>query len=305
MRITSEVMVTRSLDRLQTRLQAYERGQSELASGKKILRPSDDPGGARRSMSLRAAMESRQQELRNASDAEGWLDNTDSQLQNGLSRIARARDLAVGGATLKDPNAREAIAIEIREIAKELEGIANTRHMGRPLFGGFSAGDAVTVDTGLDPMTTFVPGPDEGLEEVRRRVSDTEQVRVNVTAAEWLGDPEDPEGDNDLITFLHGLADDIEAGRQDATSARLAGIDAAADQVAGKLADVGAAMNRVDSAKARAQESLLTLRTELSNVEDVDVAEGIMELQVQEIGYQATLQALSQALPPSLVSFLR
>jgi flagellar hook-associated protein 3 FlgL len=30
-----------------------------------------------------------------------------------------------------------------------------------------------------------------------------------------------------------------------------------------------------------------------------------MELQVQEIGYEATLQALAKALPPSLVSFLR
>jgi hypothetical protein len=49
----------------------------------------------------------------------------------------------------------------------------------------------------------------------------------------------------------------------------------------------------------------LTMRTELSNVQDVDVAQGMRELQFREIRYQATLHALSQALPPSLVNFLR
>lgn len=302
MRITSEVMVTRSLDRLQTRLQGYERSQSELATGKKILRPSDDPGGARRAMSLRAAMESRQQELRNANDAHGWLDNTDGQLQSGLSRLARVRDLAVNAATLQDPGQKPAIATEIRAIAEELVGIANTRHMGRPLFGGFSADDAVTVDAGPPVAVTFDP-PAGQADEVTRRVSDTEQVRVNMTAAEWLGAT--GVAGEDLVSFLHGLAADVDAGDQPTISSKLAGLDRARDTMSASLADIGAAGNRVASAKARAEDSLLTMRTELSNVQDVDVAEGMMELQIQEIGYQATLQALSQALPPSLVSFLR
>jgi flagellar hook-associated protein 3 FlgL len=302
MRITNEVMVTRSLDRLQTRLQAYERSQSELATGRKILRPSDDPGGARRAMSLRASMESRQQELRNANDAEGWLNAADGQLQSGLSRLARVRDLSVSAATLQEPGQKSAIATEIRAIAEELVGIANTRHMGRPLFGGFSAGDAVTVTQ--DPFAvTFDPEAGQA-DGVKRRVSDTEQVRVNTTAAEWLGAVPGTDG-QDLISFLHGLAADVDAGDQEAVSSKLTGLDQARDTMSASLADIGAAGNRVTSAKARAEDSLLTMRTELSNVQDVDVAQGMMELQIQEIGYQATLHALSQALPPSLVSFLR
>ena len=302
MRITSQTMVTRSLDRLQSRLQAYERSQSELATGRKILRPSDDPGGARRAMSLRASMESRQQELRNASDAEGWLNNTDGQLQSGLSRLQRIRDLTVNAASPQDAGQRVAIASEVRAIAEELVGIANTRHMGRPLFGGFSADDAVSVQAGPPLVVGFDP-PAGQADEVKRRISDTEQARVNVTAAEWLG-ATGVEGE-DLISFLHGLAEDIEAGDQEAVSGRLEGLDRARSTMSASLADIGAAGNRVASAKARAEDSLLTMRTELSNVQDVDVAQGMMELQIQEIGYQATLHALSQALPPSLVSFLR
>jgi hypothetical protein len=37
----------------------------------------------------------------------------------------------------------------------------------------------------------------------------------------------------------------------------------------------------------------------------VDEAEAVVELQWQEVGYEATLGTLARALPPSLVSFLR
>jgi flagellar hook-associated protein 3 FlgL len=300
-RITSEVMVTRSLDRLHHRLRAYERSQSELATGRTILRPSDDPSGARRALSLRAAMRAREQEVRNATDARSWLDRADSELQSAMTRLARVRELAVAGSSSQAPGANHAIATEIRHIAEELTGIANSRHNGRPLFGGFAAGDALVVDHGPPVATTFVP-PSGQPEQVQRRVSDTEHVRVNVTAAEWLG-AHGPDGD--LISFLYALAADLEAGDTQAVSGRLPGLARASATIAGSLADLGAATNRVDSAQARAMDTLLTLRTELSNVEDVDIAAGIMELQVQQVAYEATLQALAKALPPSLVAFLR
>lgn len=305
MRITSDMLATRSLDRLQSRLKAYERTQSQLATGKRIMAPSDDPGGARRAMTLRASMRAREQEMRNIEDAVGWLNNADSQLQSAAERARRARDLTVDGATLKDAGAHKAIATELRAIADELVGIANTQHSGRPLFGGFASGDAVTEDAITGDLSFE---PDGTVEEVVRRVSDTEQVRVNTTAAEWLGadTPPDADGDSgDLVTQLRKLADSIEAGDQDAATAGIATLDAGVERITGTLADIGAATNRVDSAKQRADDSLFTLRTELSNVEDIDVAEGMMELQIQEVGYQATLQALAKALPPSLGSFLR
>jgi flagellar hook-associated protein 3 FlgL len=298
MRITNQTMVTRSLDRLQTRLQAYERGQSQLATGKRILRPSDDPGGSRRAMSLRASLEARQQELRNADDARGWLDNADTQLQSGLSRLQRVRELTVAAANSQGAWSRDAIAAEIRQIGEELLGIANARHLGRPLFGGFAAGDAVT---GAPGTFAFTPAGGE-TEAVTRRVSDSEKVTVNVTAAQWLGVGG---ADGDLLTLLGDLADEIQAGDAAVVGGRLAALDRALATISDNLATIGAATNRVDAARERALDNSLTIRTELSNVEDVDVAQGMMELQIQEIGYQATLQALAQALPPSLVSFLR
>lgn len=305
MRITSEVMISRSLDRLNTRLKAYERTQSELATGRRIIKPSDDPAGSRRAISLRATMQTHERNLANVSDAIGWLDAADAQLQSGLERLGRARELTVRGSTSSGLSERMALASEIEQIAEELLGIANASHVDRPLFGGYSEGPAVTRDTTTTPPTYSFAG---GQEEVTRRVSDTELVRVNTTAAEWLGvNPADPDDGTHLLAQLDALVADLRnpAKGPGDISPYLDTLKAAQDVMASRLADIGAATNRVESARDRAEAQLLTVRTELSNVQDVDVARGVMELQIQQVAYEATLQALAKALPPSLGAFLR
>ena len=138
-----------------------------------------------------------------------------------------------------------------------------------------------------------------------RRVSDTELVQVNVTAGEWLGD--DGAG-GDLLSTLERLAADLRDPAVTPTQIGTVYLDAlrvAHDVMASSLSGIGAATNRVESARDRAEAQLLTVRTELSDVQDVDIAKGVMELQIQQVAYEATLQALAKALPPSLGAFLR
>lgn len=313
MRITSEAMVLRSVDRLQGRLGLYERAQTELASGRRILRPSDDPAGARRAMSLNSSLQAREQELANIDDARGWLDMADSQLQSVTTRLSRARELVTNGANSQSLESRQALAAEIRQITEEIAGIANAQHMERPLFGGFGSGEQVTKVAGewRYPADRTGGAPDQ----IMRRVSDSEQVRINVTAAEWLGttDLDATEADGvtplkgpALLNLLEQIAADLDSGAPSGDiSAHIGSIVSATKLVTDSLSQVGAATNRVESARARTMDLQLTLKTELSQVQDLDLAQGMMEMQVQQVAYEATLQALGKALPPSLVAFLR
>ena len=54
-----------------------------------------------------------------------------------------------------------------------------------------------------------------------------------------------------------------------------------------------------------AEDRMLNLRSSLAEVEDTDLPRTIMELQMQEIAYQAALGATSRAMQPSLLEFLR
>ena len=57
--------------------------------------------------------------------------------------------------------------------------------------------------------------------------------------------------------------------------------------------------------KSQNSSDSLTMKQNLSNVEDADLAEVMMNLQTQQVAYQAALQATARAIQPSLADFLR
>ena len=296
MRVTSEMMVTGSLRRLQSRLERYERAQVELSSGKRVLEPSDDPAQASRGLGLRAALRAREQELRAATDAQALVDRADAQLQSASSVLQRARDLAVRAANPMSPSERQAVAEELAQIGEQLQSIANTRHRDRPVFAGFQDVDPVAQVAGA-----WTYRGDDGA--IVRRVSDQDRIQVNVTAEQVFGFDGAP--GTDTFSMLDDLRTAVLADDAAGVQAGLADVDTGLQRINGGLATIGAAANRVDQARVRTEESQLALKAELSDVEDVDVAEAIMDLQVEEMAYQATLQALGRSLPQTLVSFLR
>lgn len=85
----------------------------------------------------------------------------------------------------------------------------------------------------------------------------------------------------------------------------LSRLDAVTGSMKTALSDVGARENRVDTAMSNLDSATLDTRSALSNVEDVDIASATMDLQMQEVAYQASLAATARVIQPSLVDFLK
>jgi len=294
MRVTSEMMVTGSLQRLQGRLQRYERAQVALATGKTMQRPSDDPAQASRALTLRAALQSRSQELRAAADATSLVERSDAELQSASNVLQRVRELTISAGGVSSQTQRDAIATEIHQLQEQLLSIANTRHRGQALFAGHQDGTAIAHDG-----VAWEYLGDQGA--IMRRVSDSDRVQVNVTAASVFGFAD---GD-DVFTLLDDLRAAVTADDTAGVQAGLQGVDRALSRVWDGLATLGATSARVDAARQRTVDGELILRSELAEVEDVDMARAFMDLQVEEVAYEATLQALGRSLPQTLVAFLR
>jgi flagellar hook-associated protein 3 FlgL len=294
MRISQQQLVANSLERMRKRLGEYERVQTQLGSGKVIQKPSDDAGRMNTILALRSTHRSREQEARNAQDGATWVGLTDTKLQEASEALRRARDLIVAAGNPMRPEERSAAAAELRAISEELAAIANSKHHDQSVFGGFADGSAVTQVAGVWTFTG-----DAG--KVTRRISDYEVVTVNLSANEVFGFAA---GDN-VFDRLTSIAADIEADVPNAASVALADVDAAADRIYLGLAQVGATGNRIERALTRNSSETLTIKGELSHIQDTDLAEAVMELQLQEVAYQATLAALAKSLQPSLVDFLR
>jgi flagellar hook-associated protein 3 FlgL len=77
------------------------------------------------------------------------------------------------------------------------------------------------------------------------------------------------------------------------------------DRVTGALSEVGTRTARVERALQSAKDAELGLTNSLSEIENTDLPKAMVELQMQEVAYQAALAATARVLQPSLVDFLR
>lgn len=295
-RITQKGMHHRVLGNLQGNLQRLQRTQEQLSSGRTILRASDSPTGAVGALHSRAELRRFDQMLRNADDATSWLGTADNVLVQALDSTRRVRELALaGGNAATGSAAREAIAAELDVLREGLLMLANTRHLGRPVFNGTSDGTLA-----FDPTTGAYLG-DAG--RVTRAVGPGAEVQVNLPGTQPFGDPAD--GD-DLFAVIANLAANLRNGDTAAVvGSDLDAIDRSLARLTDSVAAVGARYHHVETMRTRTEDAKVRLTSSLSEIEGVDLAAAIMELQLQQVAYEAALGASARAIQPSLMDFLR
>jgi flagellar hook-associated protein 3 FlgL len=137
-------------------------------------------------------------------------------------------------------------------------------------------------------------------EGITRRVSNADRIRIDITGPEAFGTP----GPDDLFGLIARIATNVESN-PGALSADLQDLDVALDRLLGAAASVGARSARMEAAARVNTDLQLTLAAQLVDVEDIDLAKTIMELNQTEVGYKAALQATAQVIQPTLVDFLR
>ena len=293
-RITQRSIAQRTTGNLQMALSRMARTQEQMSSGRLISKPSDNPVGTVSALRFRADIRQTEQFMRNADDGLAWLGNADRMMTSTLDQVRRAQELTLQGMNgSAGPNERQAIAVEIEALRDSLIGIANSQHVGRPLFGGTAGVSRPYAADG-----TYVADP-AGPEVIARAVAPGEQVRINITGPEVFG----PEGNN-LFNVLTQIADDL---RNDTANlgAGLVAIDERMRNITDALGQIGARYNRVETMKNRSTDQLGALKQSLSQVEDIDLPQTIMDLQLQETAYKGALSATARVLQPSLVDFLR
>ncbi|MBB3083139.1 flagellar hook-associated protein FlgL [Geodermatophilus sabuli] len=293
MRITQRAVALTSLQGLNRNLDAVGHLQQQLTSGRAISAPSDSPTGANRAMQTRGDQAAVAQQARNLSDGRSWVEATDTALTSMTDMTRRIRDLTVQAQNTGALSAasKEALAAEVKTLREGLLAVANQTIQGRPLFGGVTNGGKAYNDAG-----EFIG---DASNQVKRRISDTEVVRIDVTGPEVFG-----ADDENLFAVIERIGRDITAD-----PARLAGhlteLDAVTEQMLTAMAGVGARALRIEKAEQVNADRGLDLTTQLSAVEGIDLPKTIMELEMQKVGYEAALSATAKALQPTLVDFLR
>jgi flagellar hook-associated protein 3 FlgL len=265
--------------------------QARLSSGKQITKPSDDPFGTSRALLYRAGLAANSQYQANTADASSWLGATDTALGQMGSDANRARDLILQGANgTLSLNQRGAIASELDQIAESIKSAGNTQYAGRYILSGSATTTAPFSTSGAD---TYLGNTDSMSREIGQNI----QVPVNVTGDTVV---------TPLLAAIRQAAVDLRAGGTPAnlSTTDIAAIDAASDTILTTRASVGARTNRLSSATDRLQQLEEAQTQQLSDTEDADVAQTMIDYSTQTSVYQAALKAGAQLIQPSLLNFL-
>ena len=136
-RVTQSMLVSRYLINTNRNLSNAQILQNQIATGKEINRPSDNPFKANRIMQLYSEISANNQFKENIKDTDNWLNETDTalnSLDNVYSRI-RHLQVKVGNGSYSDDE-RLSIQLEIKELNTQIMQILNTNTDGNYIFGG-------------------------------------------------------------------------------------------------------------------------------------------------------------------------
>lgn len=296
-RMSSEQAVRNFLVDLQGNYRSLAESQRQVATGKRILTPSDDPVGVAIGLGLRRDQSATATWNRNIDDSLTWLATTDSALGQALEIVQRARELAVqgGNGTLSEAS-RRLIASEVAGLRGQFVEVGNSSLGGRFIFGGTG-----TDTQPFDPATAAAAVP-VNTGAITREVAPGAVLSVNVTA-DRLQDA--PGGTPDIFTVLQDLSDALQTNDTTGISTALDRLDAHQDNISALRGEGAAKINRLELTQSRYSAQTIAMGDQLSKIEDVDMAEAITNLTMRESVYKAALATGARVIQPSLVDFLR
>jgi flagellar hook-associated protein 3 FlgL len=141
MRISTAGIHHAALNALLGQQSVLSRTQQQIASGKRVQTPADDPVAAVHILELQRALAESDQFTLNADMAKNRLTLEEQALADTNTLITRVRELTVQGNNGSvDPASRRMLATEVRSRLKELVDIANRRDAnGEFLFSGYAS----------------------------------------------------------------------------------------------------------------------------------------------------------------------
>ncbi|KLU57500.1 flagellar hook protein FlgL [Paenibacillus sp. VT-400] len=306
MRITNNMLSSQLILNLNRNAQQMNSTQTQLATGRKINKPSDDPVGITYSLRYRAELSSNEQYQKNVDSAVSWLDFNDTVMDQAGSVVQRLRELTVQAATGTNPqSALDSINEEVKQLKAQLVDISNSTLNGKYVFNGETYDVKpydfpTSADGSFDTTNAASVVTDSG--KINFIVGESIQLPINVTGNEVFGDS--TEADN-LFVIFNTISQALASGDQKEVSNQLANIDTRTNKMLAIRAEIGAKTNRIELMQGRLSDLEVNLTDLQAKVEDADYAELSIKSKIQENIYNASLSAGAKIISQSLVDFLR
>ena len=293
MRITNQIIDRRALEAIQKSVSGLEESHAQVASGTRLRSAADDPAGYVGVMSADRRLAALVQYRRNVSAAEARLGAEEAALDQVTDLLARARELAISQAASNGTTATRLIAkAEVDQLLAEVVKLGNTKLGNSWLFGGdFSDTAPFTPAGAVNPARPPVGGGSVEIGEGQTVALNHDGQRVFL--------------DTGVFAALQQLSDALGADDTPGVAASITSVVSAFDAVQDVLGETGARVRQLETASANIESLELTLRTQRSDLADIDIEEAISKLASRQTAYEAALLATARLNSLSLTDYLR
>lgn len=258
----------------------------QMATGERIIVPSDDPIASVRLLRIAREEASLQQYQKNIASLSGRLSAAEANLQAGSDTLLEMRDLLLWAAN-RGANSDEdlgSMAAELGTLQETFVSYLNVRdEEGRYYFSGTkSQTPAITFDPAAGPDFYTLTGNDKAREVV---VANGVLIKDNVTATDVLG------GAPAFLNELHALVDQMLNNPTAITTeigAAIGSLDKVLASLSGQITELGGRQNTLALLKdSQADVSLVNQKIE-GELMSLDYAKASLDLSNYQVALQAT-----------------
>ena len=306
MKISTSQLFDNSVNQMNRQQSKIAEMQAKLASGKQIVKPSDDSEKSAVIQRLQTAIDRQSVYERSLDTAENRLASEESALMSSERILQRIRQLAVQGNTdTLSVDDKEILANEIASLREELLSLANTQDAnGNYVFAGSNV-QTKAFDVNADGDIIYQGDKTQTSVDI----SDQRRLVLNRAGDEVFASVDRVvDGDTQDISFFKVIDDFAQAlatDDEDALNLGLEEISSITEGMGASIADLGARISTVSNQREILEDANLRYQDLLSNAQDLDYATAVTKLSAELLSLEAAQASFAKISQLSLFNYIR
>ncbi|MDR3570022.1 MAG: flagellin [Syntrophobacteraceae bacterium] len=291
MRITLGMTTDNTLVNLNNQQQQINTLSQDIASGKDLQAPADNPYSWSQVMNTTQSVREYNSLIGNVNFATNWGKTTESSLSQLSTLLTQAQSVGETAISAAGQQNLPALANEVSGILTQAVSLANTQYAGQYIFAGTATDTApYSIDTGTGQVTYSGNTSYIQVKTSTSNGSSGGMTSVNQTGDDAFGSAG---GGSNVLQQIWSLYSALKNGDSTGISTANANLGNAFNQVNDQLSMVGTTLSGLTTQQSALNTMVTNEQGVMSSLQDTDVASATVKLTQAQTAFQAALSVTS------------
>ncbi len=274
-----------------------DKAEQEVATGKSVNQPSDDPAAAADMVQNTIETGEIDQYTQNVTDVLSTVQTADSALASVVSSLTQAISLGTEGANgTNNSSDQQALAEQVQGLLTSVVSQANLTYQGAYVFGGTDTTTTpYTADSSSSTGYTYNGNSNTNSVVIGASLS----IQTNLPGSQIFSN-----STTNVIGALSGLVTALQSGDSSSIETATSAVTTALNYVGQQRVFYGNVESQLDNQETSLQTDTVNLASQANNLVGVDEATAAENLSEAESANSAALAAAAKVLPNTILNYL-